>query len=49
MSQVIAEAERVIRENCHLKVNEVVAMLDISYGSAYHFIHDILQFHKVVA
>jgi len=31
----------------HLKVNDVVAMLDISHGLAHHTIHEVLQFHHV--
>jgi hypothetical protein len=38
-----------IKENCQVKVNEVVAMLDISHDSACHIIHNMLQFHKVDA
>jgi hypothetical protein len=47
--QAIAEADCIIRENRHVKVNAVVALLDVSHGSAPHTIHDVLQFHKMPA
>jgi hypothetical protein len=49
MPQAISEVECVIRENHHILVDEVAAMLDISHGSAHHIIHDVLQFHKLCA
>jgi hypothetical protein len=42
MPQAIAEAECVIRENYHVKVNEMAAMLGMNHGSAQHIIHDVL-------
>jgi hypothetical protein len=39
--------ECIILENHHVKVNDVVAKLDISYGSAHHTIHEVLQLHHV--
>jgi histone-lysine N-methyltransferase SETMAR len=47
--QAISEVEHVTKENRRVMVDEVVAMLDISHGSAHHIIHDVLQFHKVSA
>jgi hypothetical protein len=47
MPHATAEVECIIRENHHVKVNDVVAMLDISHGSALHTIHEVLQFHHV--
>jgi hypothetical protein len=47
MPQATAEVECIIQENHHVKVNDVVAMLNISHGSAHHTAHDVLQFHHV--
>jgi len=45
MPHATAEVEGIILENHHVKVNDMVAKLDISYGSAHHTIHEVLQFH----
>jgi len=42
-----AAVEAIMKENCHVTVNEIAANLDMSHGSAHHIIHDVLQFHKV--
>jgi len=47
MPHATAEVECIIRENHHVKVNDVVAMLNISHGSAHHTIHEVLQFQHV--
>jgi glutamate/tyrosine decarboxylase-like PLP-dependent enzyme len=36
-------------ENCHVTVNKVAAMLEVSHGSPHQIIHDMLQFHKLNA
>jgi hypothetical protein len=41
-----AAGETIVKENCHLTVNEIAAHLDMSHKSANHIIHDFLQFHK---
>jgi len=43
----IAAVEAIVKENRRVKVNEIVAHLDMSHGSAHHIVHDALQFHKV--
>jgi hypothetical protein len=47
MPQAVGEAECVVKENCHVKVNEVAAILGMNHGSVHHIIHDVLQFCKV--
>jgi hypothetical protein len=42
MPHTVAEAECIIKENCHIKVNKVATMLDVSHGSTHHIIHDIV-------
>jgi len=36
-----------VKENRRVTVNETAAHLDVSNGSAYHIVHDVLQFHKL--
>jgi hypothetical protein len=43
--QAVTETEHVIKENHHIKVNEVAAMFDVSHVPAYHTTHGLLQFH----
>lgn len=38
-----------VMENWCIRVNEKVACLDMSHGSAHHTVHNILQFHKFCA
>ena len=47
--EAIAAVEAIVKENCHVTVNEIAAHLDVSHGSAHHIVHDVLQFHKVSA
>ena len=47
--EAIAAVEAIVKENHRVTVHEVAAHLDMSHGSAYHIIHDVLQFHKVSA
>jgi hypothetical protein len=47
--EVIAAVEAIVKENCHMTVNEIAAHLDMSHGSANHIVCDVLQFHKVSA
>jgi len=42
-----AAFEDIEKENRHVAVNEIAAHLVMRYGSAHHFVHDVLQFHKV--
>jgi hypothetical protein len=42
----IAAVRHIVVENRRATVNDTVALLDISHGSAHHIIHDVLQFHK---
>jgi len=45
--EAIAAVEAIVKKNHCVTVNEMAAHLDMSHGSAHHFIHDVLQFHKV--
>jgi len=36
-------------ENRQVTQNDIASCLKISHGSAYHIVHDVLQFHKVSA
>ena len=47
--EAIAAVESIVKENRLVTVNERAAHLDMSYGSAHHIVHDVLQFHKVCA
>ena len=42
--EVIAAVEAFVMENRRVTVNEIAAHLDMSHGSAYHIVHDVLQF-----
>jgi predicted transcriptional regulator len=44
--QLIAAVEAILKENCHVTVNEIAEHLDMSHGSAHHIVRDFLQFHK---
>ena len=45
--EAIAAVEVNVKENRGVTVNEIATHLDMSHGSAHHFVHDVLQFHKV--
>ena len=45
--EAIAVVEAIVEENRCVSVNEIAAHLDISHGSAYHIVHDVLQIHKL--
>jgi len=47
--EAIAAVEAIVKENRHVTVHEIAALLDMSHGSAHHTVHDVLQFHKVSA
>jgi hypothetical protein len=47
--EVIAAVEAIVKENCHMTVNEIATHQDMSHGSANHIVRDVLQFHKVSA
>ena len=36
----IAAVEAIVKENRRVTVNEIVAHLDMSHGSAHHIVHD---------
>jgi len=40
-SEAIAAAEATVKENRHVTVNEITAHLDMSHGSAHHFVRNI--------
>ena len=42
----IAAVEAIVKENRRVTVNEIVAHLDMSHGSAQHIVHDVLQIKK---
>ena len=44
---MVAEVERVLRENRHITLDEVVSELNISHGLGHHIIHNVLGFRKV--
>jgi len=45
--EVIEAVEAIGKENRRVTVNEIAAHLDVSHESAHHFVHNVLQFHKV--
>jgi len=47
--EAIAAVEAIVKENRRVTVHEIAAHLDMGHGSAYHIVHDVLQFHKVSA
>jgi len=47
--EAIAAIEAIVKENRRVTVNKIATYLDISHGSAYHIVHDVLLFHKVPA
>jgi len=47
--EAIAAVQATVQENRRVTVHEIAAHLDMSHGSAYHIVHDVLQFHKVSA
>ena len=44
--KAMASVEAIVKENCHVTVNEIAAHLDMSHGSTHHIDNDFLQFHK---
>jgi len=46
--EAIAAVEAIVKEKCHVTVNEIAAHPDMSHGSAHHIVHDVLQFHIVL-
>jgi hypothetical protein len=47
--EATAAVKAIVKETLRVTVNEIVANMDMSHGSAYHIVHAILQFHKVSA
>ena len=47
--EMVAGVERVLMENRHITLDDVVSELNISHGSAHHIIHNVLGFCKVSA
>jgi len=45
----IAAVEAIVKKNRRVTVNEITAHLDMSHGSAYHIVHDVLQFRILSA
>jgi len=45
----MSAVEAIVKENRHVTVHETAKCLDMSYGSAHHIVHDVLQFHKLSA
>jgi hypothetical protein len=45
-TETIAAVEAIVKENRCVAVNDIAAHLDMNHGSAYHIVHDFLQFHK---
>lgn len=45
----IAAVEALVKENRRVILDEIAEVLNMSHGSVYHIMHDILQFHKVSA
>jgi phosphate starvation-inducible membrane PsiE len=43
--EAISAVEVIIKENRRVTVNETVARLDMSHGSAHRIVHDVLQFY----
>jgi predicted transcriptional regulator len=39
----IAAVEAIVKKNRRVTVNEIAKHLDMSHGSAYHVIHDVMQ------
>ena len=44
--EMVAGVERMLRENCHMKLDEVVSEMNNSRGSAHHIIHNVLGLAK---
>ena len=47
--EMVAGVKRVLRENRHIMLDEVVSELNISHGLSHHIIHNVLRFQKVCA
>jgi len=45
--EAIAAVEAIMKENRRVTVNEIVAHLDMSHGSAQHIVHDVLQIKSI--
>ena len=43
----IAAVEAIMKENRRVTVNEIVAYLDMSHGSAHHIVRDVLQIKNI--
>ena len=43
----IAAVEAIVKENRRVTVNETVAYLDMSHGSAQHIFHDVLEIKSI--
>jgi len=46
--EAIAAVEAIVKENHHVRVNEIAAHLDMNHGSAHHIVHDVLRSIKFV-
>jgi len=47
--EAITTVEVIVKENHHVTVHEIAALLDMRHGSAHHIVHDVLHFHKLSA
>lgn len=47
--ETIAAVEAIILDNRRVTIDDIAACVHMSHGSAYHIVHDVLQFHKVSA
>ena len=45
----IQQAQKIIMDNRRVKIDDVAYVLQISHGSAYQIIHDVLGYHKICA
>jgi hypothetical protein len=47
--EAVAAVIAIVKENRRVTVNEIAAHMEMNHGSAYHIVHDVLQFHKLSA
>ena len=45
--EAITAIETIVKENRRVTVHEIAAHLDMSHGSEYHIVHDVMQFHNL--
>jgi len=42
--EAIAVVEAIVKENRCVAVNEIAAHLDVSHGSVYHIVHEVIVY-----